>query len=256
MKLRVLFLDIETAPLLAHAWRVWKENIGKDQLINDSFMLCWAAKWDDSDEVLTDRLTQKELLNQDSTRITQSMAELIREADVVVAHNADRFDLATINAEIMLHDLEPLGPTQTIDTLKIAKQNFRFPRYSLDYLGSRLVGERKIKVDFELWRDVYQGSIPRLKEMVEYNVQDVILLEKVFERMRPHVRRLTRLYEAEHDYHIICPSCGTEGIKNMQKRGFYRTQASTFQRYQCQNCRRYFRDRVSIKSKRARHYPL
>ncbi len=255
-KSKVLFYDIETAPLLSHHWRMFRENIGQDQNLAIQFMYCWSAKWGDSDEVLSDRLTPEEALAQDDSRIVLSLAELIREADVVVAHNGDRFDLPMVNTRIVVLGQENLGPTETIDTLKLAKKNFRFPKNSLDFLAEHLLGKRKLKTEFELWRDCYQGDERALRDMEKYNREDVVILEGVFEAMRPHVRRLKRLYDADHDHQVVCPSCGVEGIENFQRRGYYRTQASTFPKYQCKNCGRYHRGRVSIKRHRAKLYPL
>lgn len=256
MKLKVLFYDIETAPLLAHVWHPFGDYVGVDQMVNSSFMLTWSAKWEDSDEVMSDRLTSKEAIAQDDERIVKSLAKLIREADVVVAHNGDRFDLPNVNKRLMLLGLEPLGPTQTIDTLKLAKKNFKLEMNRLDYLAREMGLGRKIKTDFDLWKNCYVGDVSALKEMEEYNKHDVVILQQVFERMKPYVQRLTRMAEAEHDHQFLCTNCGAEGRSNFQARGFYRTQASTFRKYQCQSCKRYHRERVSLPAKRARLYPL
>lgn len=258
MKLRVLFIDIETAPLLAHAWRLFKENISLDQLLEDTFLLCWSAKWMDEPTVFNDRLKKKELRDQNDDRIVLSLADLVRSADVVVAHNGDKFDLTTLNFRVAVHGQEPLGPWESIDTLKLAKQNFRAPSYKLDYLAYKFLGERKIKTDFEWWRDIYWGDTERLAEMQEYCDRDVELLERVFHKMRPYVRRLKRLYDPESQWQFLCTNCGGEGIENFMRRGEYRTQASTFQKWQCKtkDCGKYYRERISKSNKRGRLYPL
>lgn len=258
IKLKVLYYDIETAPLLSHHWRVYRENIGQDQILATSFMLTWSAKWRDEDVVMSDRLTSEEALAQDDSRIVAELADLIREADVVVAHNGDRFDLPELNRRVMLMDQETLGFVETIDTLKLAKKNFRMSMNRLDFLAEEMGFGRKIKTEFELWRSAYQGDERALRDMEEYNRQDVVLLEKIFNKMRPHVRRLKRLWEADHDFEFLCTNCGAEGRSNFMRRGFYRTQASTFQKWQCKNdeCGRYFRERVSMKKHRGRLYPL
>lgn len=256
MKLRVLFFDIETAPRLAAIWHPAQRYVNYEQMLEDDFLLTWAAKWEGEDEVISDRLTKTEALAQDDSRLQRSLADLVREADVVVAHNGDKFDLKRLNARVVYYQDEPLGPWESIDTLKLAKSNFSLPYYKLDYLAKHWGLGEKIDTDMQLWIDAYFGNVPQLKRMEEYNQHDVVLLEKVFNHMKPYVRRLKRLYDAEHDWHIICPSCGTEGVKNFQRRGYYRTQASSFVKYQCKTCKRYTRSRVSEKSKRAKLYPL
>ena len=171
-----------------------------------------------------------------------ALADLIREADVVVAHNGDKFDMRIINARIIQLGLEPIGPKQSIDTLKLAKENFRFTYNRLDYLGVFLGEGRKIKTDFSLWNACYHGDEQALAKMVKYNIQDVILLEKIFNRMKPYVKRLPRLVEPMGTDETCCPHCGGVSIQN---RGVYRTQSCTYQRYQCNRCRRYCRYKKS-----------
>jgi hypothetical protein len=42
---KVLFIDIETAPILARVWNIWEENIGLNQIEMDWSILAFAAKW-------------------------------------------------------------------------------------------------------------------------------------------------------------------------------------------------------------------
>jgi DNA polymerase elongation subunit (family B) len=247
--LKVLIYDIETAPLLGHMWHTFGDFVGQDQLLGDTFMLTWAAKWYHDDKVLHDRLTGEEAKEQNDARIISSLAALIREADVVVAHNGDRFDFPTMNTRLALLKQEPIGPKTSIDTLKLSKKNFRFAKNTLDYLMQVFLGRRKIKTEFNLWRRAYQGDESALEEMDIYCRNDVDGLEGVFDAMRPYVQRLTRLVNGPG---FQCPSCGSGDI---QKRGFYRTQMSTYQKWWCNNCLRYSRSKV-LAEKRSPLHPL
>ena len=42
---RVLLFDIETAPILAHVWGLWDNNVALNQIIADWHVLSWSAKW-------------------------------------------------------------------------------------------------------------------------------------------------------------------------------------------------------------------
>lgn len=256
MKLKILYFDIETAPLLAHVWHVFGDYVGIDQLVNDSFVLCWAAKWDGQKKIISDRLTPQEALDQDDSRIIASLADLIRQADVVVAHNGDSFDLPVLRKRLLLMGEEPLGPVQSIDTYQLSKRNFKMEMNKLDFLADRLGVGRKIKTEFSLWREAYQGDEKALREMERYNKYDVVLLEEVFNRMRPHVNGLIRLHEAETEWDFLCTNCGTEGIENFMRRGTVRTKASTFQQWMCKECHKYYRERTSIKRHKGRFVPL
>lgn len=240
--LKVLFWDIETAPMLAYIWSPWDQTVNMERLIHPTWLLCWSAKWAHEKKPLFDMVTSDEAIEQDDTRIIMSLAEIIREADVIVAHNGDKFDLRILNTRLLQLGLEPIGPKQTIDTLKLAKENFRFTYNRLDYLGEFLGVGRKIKTDFNLWKQCYYGDATAIDKMVKYNVQDVILLEKIFNRMKPYVKRLPRLVEPDGSHERCCPHCGST---KLQARGVSRTQACTYQRYQCKKCQRYCRRRKS-----------
>ena len=95
-------------------------------------MICWSAKWLFSDEVIHDRLTGKESKRKDDKRITKSLWALyLDEADIVVAHNA--LILKKSNARFLYHDLGLPSPYRSVDTLKIARRNFRITSNKLDY---------------------------------------------------------------------------------------------------------------------------
>ena len=52
MKPKVLFIDIETAPALAHIYQLGDQHVSHSQLERDCFILSWAAKWQGSDKLM------------------------------------------------------------------------------------------------------------------------------------------------------------------------------------------------------------
>lgn len=48
---KVLTLDIETSPNLAHVWSLWKQNVSLSQLMQSGQVICFAAKWHDKPKV-------------------------------------------------------------------------------------------------------------------------------------------------------------------------------------------------------------
>lgn len=248
--LRILLYDLETAPLLAYVWQPREDYIPHERMIHDSFLLTWSAKWYGEKKVMTGVLTSAEARKQDDSRIVKALADLMREADVIVAHNAKNFDIPMFNNRLLKLRLPPLGPVSVVDTLAIAKKNFRLAYNKLDYLAGLLFNDHKIKTEFKLWEECYHGDPSALAAMSRYNVQDVKLLEKVFDALLPYAKGLTRLSDPSGPKDFACPTCG--GTK-LQKRGFYRTQASTFQRYECTDCGRYSRARTAEKRKFAVH---
>ena len=244
--LKILFWDVETAPMLAYIWRPSDDYVNSERLIHESWMICWAAKWAGQKKVHTGVVTPEEALEQDDSRICKDLADLIREADIVVAHNGDRFDLPVLNGRLLQMDLEPIGHVSSIDTLTLARRNFKLAYNKLDYLAESFGFGNKLKTNFALWKSAYFGDAKALEKMRKYNIKDVVLLEQVFEKMRPYVKSLKRLIEPDYDNQFACPSCGSE---DLMKRGTLTTQSATYQKYQCNGCQRYSRSRTSFKPK-------
>jgi hypothetical protein len=241
--LRLLFFDIETAPLLGYFWQLKQDYINPEMIEQEWWMICWAAKWSDSTSVISRVVSSKEAKAQDDKRIVGQLADLIRKADIVVAHNGNAFDMKMLNTRLVFHGLEPLGQTQTIDTLTVARGTFRFTSNKLDYLAKFLGFAGKHSTSFGLWRDCYHGSKPALEQMVAYNRNDVVILEQVFHALKPHAKNLPRLVDAAEYLQDVCPSCGSP---DRTRDGYYRTKANTFPRFRCGGCGRRYRSRMSI----------
>jgi hypothetical protein len=236
---QVLFYDIESAPMLTYLWDLKNSGyVNPDMVVEPPFLLCWAAKWADDDEILHGRLTGKEAKRQDDSRIVNNLAELIRQADVIVAHNGDRFDLPKLNARLAVFQAPPLGNVRTIDTLKLARSAFKFPSNRLGELAASLGIDGKFPTTFDLWRRARSGDVPALKEMDLYCRQDVLVLEAVFDLLKPYVKRLPRMVDAGQYGQRVCPSCGSSAL---EPDGLHRTNASSFRRFRCTECQRHCR---------------
>jgi hypothetical protein len=241
--LRLLLYDIETAPLLGFFWQLKQDYINPDAVEQDWFMLCWGAKWSDGTDVLSKVLTPAEAKRQDDKRIVAALADLIRKADAIVAHNGNSFDIKKLNTRLVYHGLEPIGQTEMIDTLTMARNTFAFTSNKLDFVAKFLGLAGKHQTSFDLWRQCYYGDKTALTEMVEYNRQDVNVLEAVFRRLAPYAKSLPRLVDATEYMQDVCPSCGApERVKD----GYYRTKANTYPRFRCLGCGRRYRSRASI----------
>ena len=234
--LRLLFFDIESAPMLTYLWDLKADYVSPEMIVEHPFLLTWAAKWADSDEIVGARLTGKEAKAQDDRRIVRKLVDMVRDADIICGHNVDRFDLPKLNGRVAAHDLDPVGNVRTLDTLKLSRQSFKIPSHRLGELARALGLEvAKTATTFDLWRRARAGEVPSLKEMDEYCRQDVVVLEAVLDRIRPHVKRLPRLVDAGQYGQRVCPACGSSGLV---PDGVHRTDASTFARFRCERCGR------------------
>lgn len=239
---KVFLFDIETAPISAYVWSIWQQNVGMNQITRDWRMLTWAGKWLDEDEVIYDSAHLHGDIESD-LEICQSLHRYLDEADIVIAHNGNRFDIKKVNARFLAHGMAPPSPYRKIDTLLEAKKAFAFTSNRLDALGKALgVGGKSDTGGFSLWSRCMAGDKKAFEEMVEYNVRDITLLEDVYYALRPWMNNHPNIGVYNDDEEEQCPKCGST---HLHYRGFATTQAGRYRRVQCLDCGGWSRSRFS-----------
>ena len=248
---KVLLFDIETSPLQAFIFQknVWKANVGSDQVISEWFMLCYSAKWLFDDNVISERLTGKEAREENDKRIVTGLWKLLDEAQIIIAHNGDSFDVPNMNTRFIVHGLPPTSPYQTIDTMLVARKQFGFTHNSLSGLAKIFGFSPKLDTDFDLWRRCVAGDDDALAYMQKYNTEDVEILEEVYMKLRPWIRSHPNLGLYVETDGAICPNCGSESIEWTNK--FYYTQTGKYATFRCE-CGSFGRSRFTALSKSAR----
>lgn len=244
---RILFLDIETIPLTAFAWGLWDQNISLNQIKKDWKIVCWAAKWRGSDKIISN------VLKDDDTdkKLIAPLWKLVDEADILVGHNLDGFDLPKINARFIANGFKPPTHCKTIDTLKIAKQRFAFTSNKQEYLAKHL-GCKQLKSDhkefpgFELWAEFMKGNKRAIREMQRYNEQDVATLETIYDKLMPWYKTTVNFNVYNTVDNSIKCHCGSTSFK---KNGVVELASGVYQRYLCQKCRHETRDGINLLSK-------
>jgi len=241
---KILILDIETAPIKAYVWRLWKQNIFIDQIISDWFMLTWSAKWLFSDEIMSNRLTPVEAREENDSRIVKNIWKVLNEADIVIAHNGERFDIPKIKARFLIHGLPPTTFYQQIDTKKVAQKEFGFSSNKLEALARSFGVEGKADTDFNLWAACLQGDEDALKYMEDYNRQDVLVLESVYLIMRPFIKGHPNYNLFVDSDSPVCPHCGGHDL--VFAGYYYYTPTGKYKNYRCTSCGALSRERHSV----------
>jgi hypothetical protein len=86
-----------------------------------------------------------------------SFLEAYDEADMVTGHNVIRFDLPTLNSDLMRHDYPPLGAKKVQDTIRIVKtKGFKKGQDNLSTLLHNPVP--KMAMNWQEWQDAYEES--------------------------------------------------------------------------------------------------
>lgn len=242
---RILIIDIETAPFLAYTFRRWKANIGQENVEKEGYILCYAAKWFGDDNIIFSRVQEPE----NDYEIVKEMKTLIDQADIVVAHNAVKFDMPTIATRMLFHGMTPFAPHKVVDTLKIAKQQFRFPSNSLESIAAYLgLTEQKMKHSgFGLWKRVMQMDEEAWNEMEEYNIQDILVLEKVYEKLRSWDKFAPNMALYTASSVPRCVVCASDKLEKLDK--LSHTALSSFHTMRCKCCGKVMRTRQNVRSK-------
>ena len=227
---KILIFDIETSPMISYHFGMWNINVSLDQVIENPIMLTWSAKWLFSPDIMCDRLTVDEVLNRDDSRISKSIWELMNEADMVVAHYGDKFDIPMLNVRFLINGLPPASSVTSIDTKAIASRNFKFPSNKLDALAIYFGFAKKLHTDFMLWRRCMEGSEDALAEMLTYNKRDVTLLEEVYLKLRPYAKAHPNVGLYLESTEPVCAHCGSHELEYTSQ---YYTQTSKYDVYRC-----------------------
>lgn len=249
---KILLLDIETAPNKGYFWRVWKENIGIDQIIDSGYVMCWSAKWLGEKETMFDSCWDS-----GEKKMLRRMWKLLNEADVVVHYNGSDFDVPTLNKEFVKYGFHPPAPFFQVDLLQVVRKTFRFLSNKLEYVCRNLgLGSKLKHHGFELWVQA-MGDDRKLKKseirlargiMEKYNRHDVTLLERLYLRLRPWIR--------QHPSHglftdgKVCANCGS---KHLQRRGSYPAKVLVYPRFSCMSCGAWMRGTKALSERRTKY---
>jgi len=247
---KVLIFDIETAPILAHVWGLWENNVGLNQIVSDWHVLSWSAKWLGAPESEVMYMDQRNAKNVEKDKdILEEMWALLDEAQVVITQNGKSFDQRKLQARFLLNDFDPNSSYKHIDVKIESQRLFGFPSHKLEYMTEKVNKKyKKLKhkkfPGHELWTECLKGNPEAWDEMEEYNKHDVLALEEFFTKIAPWGINVNfNLYTDSEEYVCKC------GSKDHTKNGFYYTAIGKFQRYRCKSCGAESRDRKNLLTK-------
>lgn len=240
---RILVADVETAPLEGYFWKIFDENIALNQLSEDWCLLSYAAKWVGEKKVMyADTGGRGKAKVRDDRKIARELRELLDEADVVVGHNAKRFDVKKINSRLLFHDIEPYSPIRVIDTYQVAKSKFGEASNKLEFLAAKYTKTPKDShrefPGFHLWRACLEDNPKAWKQMRTYNPQDVVATENVYRRFLPWITNHPNVATYIEDDEPRCTRCESVSI---QRRGYIYSQQGKYPRFQCNTCKGWMR---------------
>ena len=249
---KIGLIDIETAPLKANVWGLFDQNVGLNQIDTEWSILSYCYKPLGG--------SKRSIVYEDAAgdprndkHLVQSLWQIMHDNDFLIAQNGKRFDMRKMRARMILNDLLPPSPVQVIDTMLMARQVAAFTSNKLEWLSSYLSTVAKSKhkefPGFELWSECLNDNPKAWAAMRKYNIPDVTSMEQVYLKLRPWVTGHPNVAAYTESVTIACPKCGSHDVV---KDGTTRTNTSEYNRYRCNACGGWSRDRYTINSKAKR----
>lgn len=194
--------------------------------------------------VLDYRNKDKDLIRAER-KLLIDVSEKLLTGDVWLTHygSRGRYDLNFVNTRLLYHRL-PMLPTKfpQIDTWRVARNDLKLRSNRLvvisEFLGTK---DEKNAIKPEQWIRALGGHEPSMDYIVEHCRRDVLVLEEVYNLIRPLV--------TDHPNKGLLDGrggCSTCGSKKLQRRGFHVTRTRKYRRLQCQDCGTWSREAKPI----------
>lgn len=243
---KILALDLENSPNIAHVWGLFKQTVSLNQLMASAEVICFGARWLHEDTV------EFRSVHHDGKEVMLQRAwELINEADAVMGWNSKGFDMKHLNREFLEAGMNPPSPVIDLDLMLTVKQNFRFPSNKLDYVAQKLgLGAKVQHEGHMLWVKCMAGDDEAWEDMKTYQIQDVDLLIPLYQRLLPWIKGHPNygLFSGESQ---CCPNCGSTSLRSQ---GTTKTSAGEFPRYVCSSCGKWSRSYKRVGTTDQRSY--
>lgn len=260
---KVLIVDIETSPLVVYTFGTFDQNIGNNQIIQDSKIISWSAKWHQDvhghvngphNKVMYMDQRKNGPITDEDPKLLKGIWDLLDEADIVVGQNSKKFDIKRLNTAFLYAELGEPSSFKQMDTLQIAKSRFAFTSNKLEFTTDKL--NKKYKKlshgkfpGFSMWSECMKGNKEAWKEMEVYNKHDVLSTEEYFNTIQSWAHTGPNFSAYYDSYHHIC-RCGSI---EFEKRGYFISAAGAkFQRLKCKTCGAEIRDGKNLTDKEKR----
>lgn len=215
---KILFFDLETIKTMFSGVSYKGPRIEAEHCAIVTFQYAWGDKG--KVEIISADQFPKSFKKDvfDDKNVLKAAADIILEADVIIAHFGSGFDKPMLRTRFSLNGLDEaaahLQRIKLIDTCTIARQLFRLKSYSLRYLAEIFNLTRKKECGFEVWEAVRSGSLKAMKELVKYAKGDIVTLRELYQFERGKMHNHPRFNFEIKD---SCPTCGSTWIVKKAK---------------------------------------
>lgn len=172
---KIAYLDIETSDL--------KADFG--------IVLTWCLKFKKDKNIYSGVITKKDIENRIfDKRIVKELLDILEEVDVVVTYYGTNFDIPFLRtrAEKFRLNFPIFGSIFHWDLYFKVKRLFQTHRKSLRVITHFLGIDGKTEIDPDIWFIAQYGDEKALREVLDHNEHDVIILEKLHERIEDYTK--------------------------------------------------------------------
>jgi uncharacterized protein YprB with RNaseH-like and TPR domain len=171
---RIGYLDIETSNLDA----------------DFGVMLSWAIKTKGKNEILTDRLTRKDVLSLKYDKdLVGSLIVAMKSYDIIYTFYGARFDIPFSRSRALFHGL--MFPTfhqiRHIDLWFAARSKLKIHSNRLQTVCEFLGIKGKTPILGKYWVEAMSGNDTALHYIQRHNIADAVILEKAAGKLEPYM---------------------------------------------------------------------
>ena len=248
-KPRILFLDIESLTDLKAVMEVFpslSDYPGLTLKASHNSIICFGYKWlDEKAKCIKawDYRGWRKNVNDDKLLVRDAM-KIVNEADVIVTYNGKGFDAKFLLTRLVKNGYRPQELPIHVDMKNVVKKNFFLLNNRLKTVCKHFLDDNKKDHEgWPLWVKVGQRNKRAMKEMVDYNIQDVVVLEKLFKKMLPLINQIPNHNIYTDGAYKCCVNCGSA---RLIKKGIRPTRTGKVREYQCKDCGKYSREKIKI----------
>lgn len=252
MKPKILYLDIENSRMWVKfpTYKLWDiARVDPKYIVHDWYITCAAWAWLDNEKQKIGRVHAVAVNDfpsyknnfRDDRGVVKKLHEVISQADLIVGHNSDSFDIKKINEKIVKYSLPALDFPPTVDTLKANKKYRKSSSNSLAYLARDLGVPTKIELPSGVMWAADGGCEKSLKKLVRYNKGDIIAGASVYFKLLPYIKNHPNIAkvmgkQARLSAKNDVKACGSCGSNNIIRNGYRATKSGPRQRWLCYDC--------------------
>lgn len=243
--LKTLYIDIEAAPAKAYIWDLKTRYVPIDQVAEDGYIMCFAYRWNDDDEV-----GFFSLWDHGHKTMIKNAWRLLDEADHVVSYYGSGYDIPRLNTEFMVARLGPPQPYHHTDLFREVSKRFKVLSKSMNHMLKLLSLETKLEhKGMALWTGCMSGNEEDQLIMEDYNIQDVAVMLDLYKELYPWLDNVPNeaLYIPE-GVEVMC-RCGSTDLRF---KGYKRTKVLSYKQYQCNDCGSWMKARYAADSGKLR----